>query len=607
MSGTASPRDDAVLIEELRGTLGRLEAALATIDDALVITTGDGRVQWCNASFEQLVSLPRLLVLDRPLDSLLPRRDDGRPLIPAGWQGQGAAAAGERFSVFLSREPMRALEIEWEPVIGDPSHPLILCFRDITARVSYASLQEEVERSERRRQRAEVAHQQLQERQMRLAAQVVECPVTGLPNRRGLHAHIARALRRLRNSQGAVTLLFCDLNGFKEINDLYGHQVGDELLIEIARRLRRGLGAGDVLARLGGDEFVVLTTAETDPEAKAFTLAERLQQQLGEPWTIQGAVVHPSMSVGIASSPDPLLSVEELVRRADLAMYEAKTRRGRGVACYDERIDQNMRQSIELRRRLERAIEQDELVIHYQPIVNLHDGQIAGLEALVRLPGPEATLILPSDFIPLAERTGLIFSLGAWVLERVLSDLQRLAIPGAGFRVSVNMSPLELRRQGFATAILERIHRHGVSPKHLAIEVTESMLITRPDRTSRELQELRRAGMQVHLDDFGSGYSSMSWLARLPIDAVKIDRSFIAEGGRDPRKARVLEAMVHLARDLELEVVAEGIETEEQEQRMLRLGCGLGQGWRFGRPCPDIREALGKAGGDLSGSRVELV
>lgn len=603
MSANASPEDDAVLIRELRSTLGRLEAALATIDDALVITTGDGRVQWCNASFEQLVGLPRLLVLDRPLDSLLPRRDDGRPLIPPGWQAQGAPAAGERFTVFLSREPMRALEIEWEPVISDPSRPLILCFRDITARVSYATLQQEVERSERRRLQAEVAHQQLQERQMRLAAQVVECPVTGLPNRRALHTHITRALRRLRNTHGAVTLLFCDLNGFKEINDLYGHQVGDELLIEIARRLRRALGPGDVLARLGGDEFVVLTTAE--PEGEVFALAERLQQQLGEPWKVQGSVVHPSMSVGIASSSDPLLSVEELVRRADLAMYEAKTRRDRGVACYDERIDQNMRQSIELRRRLERAIEQDELVIHYQPIVNLHDGHIAGLEALVRLPGPEATLILPGDFIPLAERTGLIFSLGAWVLERVLSDLQRLATPGAGFRVSVNMSPLELRRQGFATAILERIHRHGVSPKHLAIEVTESMLITRPDRTSRELQELRRAGMQVHLDDFGSGYSSMSWLARLPIDAVKIDRSFIAEGSRDPRKARVLEAMVQLARDLDLEVVAEGIETEEQEQRMVRLGCGLGQGWRFGRPCPDIPESLGKAGGDLSGSRAE--
>ncbi|MEB3242214.1 MAG: EAL domain-containing protein [Cyanobacteriota bacterium] len=605
MSVNASPEDDAVLIRELRSTLGRLEAALATIDDALVITNGDGRVEWCNASFEQLVGLPRLLVLDRTLNSLLPRRDDGRPLITPGWQDQGAPAAGERFTVFLSREPMRALEIEWEPVISDPSRPLILCFRDITARVSYATLQQEVERSERRRLQAEVAHQQLQERQMRLAAQVVECPVTGLPNRRALHTHITRALRRLRNTHGAVTLLFCDLNGFKEINDLYGHQVGDELLIEIARRLTRALAPGDVLARLGGDEFVVLTTAAL--EGEVFALAERLQQQLGEPWKVQGSVVHPSMSVGIASSSDPLLSVEELVRRADLAMYEAKTRRDRGVACYDERIDQNMRQSIELRRRLERAIEQDELVIHYQPIVNLHDGQIAGLEALVRLPGPEATLILPSDFIPLAERTGLIFSLGAWVLERVLSDLQRLAIPGAGFRVSVNMSPLELRRQGFATAILERIHRHGVSPKHLAIEVTESMLITRPDRTSRELQELRRAGMQVHLDDFGSGYSSMSWLARLPIDAVKIDRSFIAEGSRDPRKARVLEAMVQLARDLDLEVVAEGIETEEQEQRMLRLGCGLGQGWRFGRPCPDIREALGKAGGDLSGSRVELV
>lgn len=603
MSANAFPEDDAVLIRELRSTLGRLEAALATIDDALVITTGDGRVQWCNASFEQLVGLPRLLVLDRTLNSLLPRRDDGRPLIPPGWQDQGAPAAGERFTVFLSREPMRALEIEWEPVISDPSRPLILCFRDITARVSYATLQQEVERSERRRLQAEVAHQQLQERQMRLAAQVVECPVTGLPNRRALHTHITRALRRLRNTHGAVTLLFCDLNGFKEINDLYGHQVGDELLIEIARRLRRALGPGDVLARLGGDEFVVLTTAE--PEGEVFALAERLQQQLGEPWKVQGSVVHPSMSVGIASSSDPLLSVEELVRRADLAMYEAKTRRDRGVACYDERIDQNMRQSIELRRRLERAIEQDELVIHYQPIVNLHDGQIAGLEALVRLPGPEATLILPGDFIPLAERTGLIFSLGAWVLERVLSDLQRLATPGAGFRVSVNMSPLELRRQGFATAILERIHRHGVSPKHLAIEVTESMLITRPDRTSRELQELRRAGMQVHLDDFGSGYSSMSWLARLPIDAVKIDRSFIAEGSHDPRKARVLEAMVQLARDLDLEVVAEGIETEEQEQRMVRLGCGLGQGWRFGLPSPDILESLGKAGGDLSGSRAE--
>ncbi|MCS5698631.1 EAL domain-containing protein [Cyanobium sp. FGCU-52] len=418
---------------------------------------------------------------------------------------------------------------------------------------------------------------------------------------------MARALRRLRNSQGAVTLLFCDLNGFKEINDLYGHQVGDELLIEIARRLRRGLGPGDVLARLGGDEFVVLTTAGEGAEGEALTLAERLQLRLGEPWTIQGAVVHPSMSVGIASSHDPLLSVEELVRRADLAMYEAKTRRGRGVACYDEAIDQNVRQAILLRRRLERAIENDDLALHYQRIVDLRDGRTAGLEALVRLPGPDDTVILPGDFIPLSERTGLIFSLGHWVLERALLDLQRLGPQAAGCRVSVNMSPLELRREGFAAAILERIRRRDMSPQRLAIEVTESMLIERPDRTSGELQLLRDAGVQVHLDDFGSGYSSMSWLARLPIDAVKIDRSFIAEGSRDPRKARVLEAMVHLARDLDLEVVAEGIENEEQEQRMRRLGCGLGQGWRFGRPCADILEALGKAGEDLSGSRAGRV
>ncbi|MCS5693813.1 EAL domain-containing protein [Cyanobium sp. FGCU-6] len=604
MSEGATPADDEVLVRELRSTLGRLEAALSTIDDALVITTREGAVQWCNTSFEQLVSLPRLLVLGRPLETLLPPQDDGSPLLPPLWKGQ-EPLAGERFTAFLSRDPLHALEIECETVRGDPSRPLVLCLRDISSRLTQATLKEEVERSERRRLQVEMAHQQLRERQVRLAAQVVECPVTGLPNRRALHSQIARSLRRLRNSPGAVTLLFCDLNGFKEINDLYGHQVGDELLIEIARRLQGGLGADEVLARLGGDEFVVLTTAGAEPEGEAFLLAERLQRRLGEPWTVQEAVVHPTMSVGIASSDDPLLSVEELVRRADLAMYEAKTRRGRGVACYNEAIDQSVRRSILLRRRLEQAIEQDELALHYQRIVDLRDGHTACLEALVRLPGPDDTLIPPGDFIPLAERTGLIFSLGQWVLERVLGDLQRHGPRVAGCRVAINMSPLELRREGFAAGILERIRRRGVAAERLVIEVTESMLIERPERTSRELQLLRDAGVQVHLDDFGVGYSSMSWLARLPIDALKIDRSFIAEENRDPRKARVLEAMVHLAQDLGLEVVAEGIETEAQERRMRALGCGLGQGWRFGRPGPDVFESLGWADAEVSDSRAE--
>ena len=608
MSSGAAPGEDARLVTELRRTLGRLEAALATIDDSLVITSPSGMVQWCNASFERLVARPRLLLLGRPLATLLPRQADGEPLMPEHWH-DAAAAKGERRIVVLSREPLRAIEMEWEPVLSEDSRPLIFCFRDISARISNVELREEVERVALQRAQAERVNQQLQEEQMRLAAQVIECPVTGLPNRRGLQSHIARSLRHLRNHAGAVSLLFCDLNRFKEVNDLYGHQVGDELLIEIARRLQDNLGPGNVLARLGGDEFVALTasTGGDGAQQEAVVLAQRLQRALSQPWLIQGTVIHPSMSVGIATSRDPLLAADELLRRADMAMYEAKSLGGEAIVCYDEVMDRTLRRSVAQRARLEQAIGRDGLCLLYQPIVDLEAGRTVGVEALVRLLAPGGDLIPAQEFLPLAERTGLIYRLGTWVLDRVLHDLQNLGSLPPKSRISLNLSPREMRREGFAAQLLERIRRGGIAPERLAVEVGESILVERPDHSSRELAQLREAGMHVHIDNFGSDYSSMAWLARHPVDAIKLERAFIAAQPADARGVRVLEAMVELAHDLDLAVVVQGVENEEHEQRVRQLGCHLVQGWRYGRESADLSGLLRAGACPLSGNPVDSV
>lgn len=419
--------------------------------------------------------------------------------------------------------------------------------------------------------------------QQALAEQALQDTVTGLPNRVALHSRIDQALQRLHRREGQMAVLFCDLNRFKEVNDMHGHHVGDLLLVEIASRLREALRPEDTLSRLGGDEFVALAEDLVEV-ADAVQLALRLKERLGAPWSIAGQTYRPSMSVGIAMTGDPTVSVDELLRRADLAMYQAKEGGGAGVAIYDRSVDEQLKLSISVRRQLHHAIEHDGLVLEYQPIVDLNDGGILGAEALVRLQGRDGRLIPPSDFIPQAEVTGLVVPLGEWVIREAFAELRRWRDRGHVYSMSINVSPSQLRVPGLAAYLLATAESSGVDPAWVAIEVTETVLINHPKVTFDELSILREAGLKVHLDDFGTGYSSLSWLTQFPVDAIKIDQTFTADLGIDDRKTAIIRAFIQVAQELRFQVVAEGIETDDQRRWLKEMGCDRGQGFLFASP-----------------------
>lgn len=427
------------------------------------------------------------------------------------------------------------------------------------------------------------------EAELALSDQAMRDAVTGLPNRRALHERMDGALQRLRRHPGIVTVLFCDLDHFKDVNDSLGHHVGDQLLVEVAERLRSALRPEDTIARLGGDEFVALGEGISDP-ADAVLMALRLQDKLSSPWVFEEQVFRPAMSVGIAMTTDADVTVDELLRRADLAMYRAKGQGRNRVEVYERSVDEEVQHAVNVQHELRRAIDTGGLLLHYQPIVRLDTRELVGAEALIRMRGADGRLMSPGDFVPQAEATGLVVPMGAWVVQQALVDLVRLHQYGHDMTLSINVSPTQLREDGFSDYLLEQIAFAGVRTECLSIEVTETALIHDPARSGRELARLSEAGIRISLDDFGTGYSSLSWLTQFPVDVVKIDKSFTDDVGIDERKTAIISAVIAVSHELGFIVVAEGIESEEQGQRLLDLGCDRGQGYFYGRPTP-IEEA----------------
>jgi Amt family ammonium transporter len=353
--------------------------------------------------------------------------------------------------------------------------------------------------------------------------------------------------------------------------------------VEVADRLRAALRPEDTIARLGGDEFVALGEGVMEPN-DAVLLAMRLQDRLSVPWTVDGQVFRPTMSVGIAMAKHPDVTVDELLRRADLAMYRAKEQGRNRVELYDRSVDEEVQQAVSMQHELRRAIDAGDLVLHYQPIVALADGATIGMEALVRMRTSDGHLLPPSSFVPQAEATGLVIPMGAWVVRQALTDLAHLQERHSGAVMSINVSPTQLREEGFADFLLEQIAFAGVAPQSIAVEVTETALIHDPVHSAAELNALHGAGVGVYLDDFGTGYSSLTWLTQFPVTSVKIDRSFTQDILIDDRKAAIVGAVVSVSHELGFSVVAEGVESEEQARRLVELGCDKGQGYLYGRP-----------------------
>ena len=418
--------------------------------------------------------------------------------------------------------------------------------------------------------------------QARLLRAAFYDPLTGLPNRALLKDRLDVAFARAKGREAArFAVLFLDLDRFKLVNDSLGHRAGDELLVQIAHRIESCRRAGDTVARLGGDEFTLLVEGIVDDE-EAIAVAERVHRALAPPFLVEGHEVFAAASIGIALGGPATERPEHLLRDADTAMYRAKVR-GCRHAVFDSSMHERAMAALRVENELRRALERGEFRIHYQPIVELATRRAVGVEALVRWEHRERGLIAPGEFIALAEETGLIVPLGRWVLAEACKVLTKLPTP---LPLSVNLSGRQLLQPEFAGDLGDLLSRSMCDPSRLRIELTESMLIGNGAAAMAALGNLRALGVRLCIDDFGTGYSSLSYLHELPIDALKIDRSFVLAMGEDERKMKIIQSILLLGKGLGIEVVAEGVETQAQADALRKMGCELAQGYLFARPCP---------------------
>lgn len=408
-------------------------------------------------------------------------------------------------------------------------------------------------------------------------------PLTGLPNRQWLLERAWTALEEAEGEGARSALVLIDLDRFRSVNDTLGHLAGDRLLLQIAERLKLALPRGAEAARLGGDEFAVLLPT-ADSTTSAQRVARHLVAELSSPLDLDGLTLVLEASAGVAVFPDHALDAEGLLRRADVAMYQAKRDRT-GVEVYESKRDSNTPDRLGLLGDLRRALDAGEVELHYQPKVRF-DGQVAGLEALVRWVHPERGRVPPDEFIAIAESSGLMPHLTEYVLETALAQVARWRAQGLNVPVAVNVSPRDVHTPGFAGAVAARLARHGVPAGALQLEITEHVLLEDPQRAADTMAGLTGHGVKMSLDDFGTGYSSLVHLRRLPVSELKIDRSFVARLAVDAEDAEIVRCTLDLAHSLGLLVVAEGVEDDETWERLRDLGCDAVQGWLVAAAMP---------------------
>lgn len=406
--------------------------------------------------------------------------------------------------------------------------------------------------------------------------------LTNLPNRLLLRDRVDQAIGHARRDGRQVALLFLDLDNFKTINDSLGHAAGDELLQEVARRLRETLSDIDTLSRQGGDEFLV-ALADVEDLAVVSSLAGRMQRCLAQPFTLKGMQLVTSISIGIALFPGDGEDFDTLLRHADMAMYQAKSA-GRNAYCFfDERMNADNRERLALELDLRQALNRDEFELHYQPIVDLCSGRLLATEALLRWRHPEFGLLGPDRFIDAAERSGLIVEIGEWVLGEACRQAMLWQASGLPrFVMSVNLSTIQFRRGNLGEVVQTALKRYGLSPSGLELELTESILL----QDCEQLRQLKDLGVKLSIDDFGTGYSNLAYLQRFQVDKLKIDQSFVRGLGDNPQNQAIVTAIVQMARSLGLHTVAEGIEDEATRKLLVELGGDQGQGYLFARPLP---------------------
>ena len=399
---------------------------------------------------------------------------------------------------------------------------------------------------------------------------------------------LQRGIARSRRAGKSLCLFYIDLDHFKEINDTFGHLAGDTTLETVAEQLTAALPRHTTIGRLAGDEFAVIINDLRPDETgivETSELAQKLLNRLAEPFFVQGHEVFISASMGVAYYPKDAANVIDLIRNADAALYHSKSAGGNVFSLYAPEMNEASVERLMTKSKLKRAFERDELLVHYQPKYNLKTGEVFGAEALVRWEQPDRGLILPSDFIPIAEETGLIIEIGEWVLDKVCEDFRiwqrSVSIPG---RVSVNLSLKQLRQLNFISRISSILRGHEVSPTSLELEITETTLMEDPERTIKLLDQLYGLGLHLAIDDFGTGYSSLSALQQFPISTLKIDKSFVRDIVTNADDATIVDTIIQMGRNMNMDVVAEGVEVEAQLNFLQKLGCTYVQGLLFGEP-----------------------
>ena len=534
-----------------------LDSVLSNMSDAIIVTSADGTITRVNDATERMLLYRESELLGKKVDEIVDVEKGGVLIVEDHMEVPREA--------FLFNKNGNTIPISYtgsrlnvgEPGVGHH----IFAAQNIT---------------ERRRA----------EQRIRYLARIDA--LTKVPNRMQFQHLLQRAIARARRANKRLCLLYIDIDHFKEINDTFGHLAGDATLETLTERLTATLPQNSIIGRLAGDEFAVILNyeeAEDSNNQKLNLLARKLLDRLADPFYVQGQEVFMTASMGIALYPEDAANVIDLIRNADAALYQAKKSGGNLFIYYVPAMNEAAVERLMTKSKLKRAFERNELLVHYQPKYNIETGEIKGAEALVRWELPERGLILPSDFIPLAEETNLIVEIGEWVLERVCRDIRfwenSISLPG---RISVNLSLKQLRQANFIPRCREIMRRHCVDPGSIELEITETTLMEDPSRTVKALDELHALGLHLAIDDFGTGYSSLSALQYFPISTLKIDQSFVRDIVQNPDDATIVSTIVNMGNSLKLDVVAEGVESEAQLNFLQTMDCHYVQGLLFGDP-----------------------
>src|SRR5919199_1330344 len=556
--------ESAALTEEVhrRTSEARFGALIRASSDLITVLDSDARVVYQSPSIERVLGYRPDEVVGTSFAGLLPAGEQGRLvhlLDDAAAHTSGETAVLE--CALRTRDGgVRQFEIQHTNLLDDEHvRGIVLNSRDVSERKAFEN---------------------------QLQHQAFHDPVTGLATRALSAERVRHAVARARRDHIGLAVIFIDLDDFKTINDSLGHAAGDEVLLEVGKRLATSIRASDTAARFGGDEFAVLLE-DVDTAQEAADTAERMLAALAEPLQVGGKELTLRASLGIAMvEGNGPADADELLRNADAAMYIAKRDGKGGYRLFEPAMHEGVLARLELRADLQRALASDQFELHYQPVVRLGDGRPAGVEALLRWRHPERGLVPPDQFIPFAEEIGLIVPIGRWVLRegcRQAVQMQRLVESAEPLTMAVNLSVKQLQHSDIVGDVRDALAESGLDPALLTLEITETVMMTDPELVVTRLKELKELGVRLAMDDFGTGYSSLSYLSKFPVDVLKMDRSFL-RADASPETAGLATAVVALGETLELEVVAEGIELSEQWTTLRELGCDKGQGYFFARP-----------------------